>query len=78
MIPIWFKKILSPTLQWTARNSVSEFWVLSFNTKRKFNYHKNLDDKSIVNYTKTKWKLITIWICQDKLEICKLNKIKNV
>ena len=54
MIPIWFKKILSPTPKWTARNGVSEFWVLSFNTKRKFNYHKNLDDKSIVNYTKTK------------------------
>ena len=58
MIPFWSKLVLCLTLQWTLKYIVVEFvnWLI-LNLKLK--YDKNLDDK---NYSKTKWKIITIWI----------------
>ena len=58
MIPFWLKLVLCLTLQWTLKYIVVEFvnWLI---LNLKLNYDKNLDDK---NYSKTKWKIITIWI----------------
>ena len=58
MIPFWSKLVLCLTLQWTLKYIVVEFvnWLI---LNLKLNYDKNLDDK---NYSKTKWKIITIWI----------------
>ena len=58
MIPFWSKLVLCLTLQWTLKYIVAEFvnWLI---LNLKLNYDKNLDDK---NYSKTKWKIITIWI----------------
>ena len=58
MIPFWSKLVLCLTLQWTLKYIVVEFvnWLI---LNLKLNYDENLDDK---NYSKTKWKIITIWI----------------
>ena len=44
------------------------------NSKRKFNYDANLDDKNSMLFQKKKKKVITIRINQGKLIICDMNK----
>ena len=55
-------------------------WLLSLktsNTTLTFNYYKNLDVKNVVNYSKTKQKITTIFIHQNKLITCDITKNKN-
>ena len=44
------------------------------NTKVTLTYDKNLDHEKIVNYSKPKYKIIAVWILQQKLLTFNINE----